>query len=198
MRLGFDLDEVVVDLTSEMEKHIGATYGIEWPAECFINYDFRTCVFSPDEETNRNIINDMVVVANDPDFQINASPVEGAVEALHKLKRVGHKLFFITSRPKQNQPHTFKWLRDNDIPFDRLAVVGKSIPKGLFGRKYVLDMFVDDLEPHLESMLHYKKRWSKVLLLLDRPWNSNYIDGSKFQRVFNWQEILRHVGIGNR
>ena len=198
MRFGFDLDEVVVDLTPEFESYLAANYGIDWPAECFINFEFEKCGFVNDEELNNKIVKDMVEIANDADFQFNADPVEGAREVLQKFKRIGHKLYFISSRPKRNQPKTFKWLRQNDIPFDKLIIVGRNDPKGPYGLKFKLDMYVDDLEKHLESMWIYKKRWRKGLILLDRPWNSAYYDGSRFIKLKNWQDILRHVGIQNR
>jgi len=198
MRLGFDLDEVVVDLTPEFEKYLAANYGIDWPAECFIYYNFNDCAFSHDEELNTRIIDDMNKVVREPDLLSQAEPVLDAREVLHKLRRIGHKLYFITSRPKQLQPATFKWLRNNDIPFDKLVVAGPSEPKGQYGLRFKLDMYVDDLEKNLESMWVYKKRWRKGLILLDRPWNNAYYDGSRFIKLENWQEILRHVGIQNR
>ena len=198
MRLGFDLDEVVVNLTAEFEKYLDSTYGIEWSADCFVNYHIVNCVFHHDEKFNERIREDMFVRANDATFQFGAEPIEGAREVLQQLKHGGHKIYFITSRPKQNQPLTFKWLRQNDIPFDSLDVIGHDLQKGLFGRKHHLDMFVDDVHKHLESMYQYKKRWRKGLLLLDKPWNRDYIDGSRFIRVKNWKEILRHVGVANR
>jgi len=198
MRLGFDLDEVVVDLAAEFEKYLEYTYGIKWTKDCFVRFNFENYIFSDDKNFNARIIKDMLRVANDADFQFKAEPIEGAQKVLQKLKRCGHKLYFITSRPKQNQPFTFKWLRQYDIPFDGLRVIGHSEPKGLYGLRLNLDMFVDDLEKHLESMWVYKKRWRKGLLLMDRPWNTMSIDGSKFKRVHNWKEILRHVGIQNR
>jgi hypothetical protein len=198
MRLGFDLDEVVVNLTAEFTKHLESTYGIEWPPECFVNYNFVDCVFHHDEAFNERIKKDMLIQANDADFQFQAEPYPDARDVLQRLKRGGHKIFFVTSRPKQNQPLTFRWLRQNDIPFDCLEVIGHDEPKGIYGRKHNLDMFVDDLHKHLESMYQHKKRWRKGLLLLDKPWNSDYIDGSKYIRVKSWREILRHVGVANR
>jgi uncharacterized HAD superfamily protein len=198
MRFGFDLDEVVVNLTAEFEKYLESTYGIEWPPICFVHYSFVKCVFHSDPEFNARISKDMIRVANDPDFQFEAEPFYDAREVLIKLKHAGHKIYFITSRPKKNQPHTFKWLRKHDIPFDNLTVLGNDDPKGAYGLKYDLDMYVDDLESHLESMLAYKKKWRKGLILLDKPWNSDSIDGSKFKRVMNWYELLRHVGVHNR
>lgn len=198
MKLGFDLDEVVVDLTTEIEKYLGLNYGIDWYKEYATNYDISDAVYHQDEVLNRKIIDDLKVAINDPEFQFNSEPVEGACEALNRLKRLGHKIHFISSRPKQNQSTTFKWLRKYDIPFDSVDVIGHSENKGLYGRKYDLDMYVDDLESHLLSMLAYKKRWRKGLILFDKPWNSAYHDGSKFVRLTDWQEILRHVGIQNR
>lgn len=197
MRLGFDLDEVVVDLATEFEEYLGVQYGIEWPRECFTSFRFEECYFDSDEDLNTRITDDLCKVANDPDFQSQAEPVPMAREVLQKFKRSGHKLFYITSRPRQNQPATFKWMRQNDIPFDDLAVIGKE-QKGIYGLRYKLDMYVDDLEKHLHSMWLYKKKWRKGLLLLDRPWNDGYYDGSRFTKVQDWQAILRHVGIQNR
>jgi len=198
MRFGFDLDEVVVDLTAEFEKYLELNYGIVWPPDCFVHYDFVRCKFNDDEELNSRIIKDMLTVANDADFQFQAEPFKDARKVLQKMKRAGHKIFFITSRPKQNQPLTFRWLRQNDIPFDGLKVIGHHEPKGFYGLQLKLDMYVDDLERHLTSMWNFKKKWRKGLLLLDKPWNRDYIDGSKIIRVENWQEILRHVGVQNR
>lgn len=198
MRLGFDLDEVVVDLTSGFESHLELNYGIVWPKECFVYYDFVRCVFHEDPELDKRITEEMMHLANDTDFQSQAGTIEGARESLQKLKRAGHKIYFITCRPKQNQPATFKWLRQNDIPFDGLKVIGHDGQKGRYGMYYHLDMFVDDVESHLLSMWRYKKRWRKGLLLFTKPWNYKNLDTSKFKRVEDWQGILRNVGIQNR
>jgi len=199
MRLGFDLDEVVIDLTAQFDKYLQATYGIEWPAECFVSYNFSDCLFDPeDEERNAAIVKDMYKQVAIPDLADTAEPIEGAIQVITELKRRGHKIYFISSRPKQIQPATFKWLRKHGIPFDGLKVIGHSIPKGVYGRNLHLDMFVDDLEQHLESMWKFKRRWRKGLLLFSQPWNYGKLDGSKFTRVDNWQDILRHIGIQNR
>jgi uncharacterized HAD superfamily protein len=198
MKLGFDLDEVVVDLTAEFTLYLESTYGLEWPIDCFVDYNFAKCAFTSDDELNKEIAKDMVRVANDPNFQDNAKPMPGAVRTLQELKKTGHKLYFITARPKQNQPYTFRWLRKNNIPFDGLEVIGQEEEKGVYGRRLNLDMFVDDLESHLESMYRHKNRWKKGLVLYTRPWNVGAYDATRFVRVDNWKQIIRHVGIQNR
>ena len=198
MILGFDLDEVVVDLTTEIEKYVAINYGIEWPASCFFTYDFRQCNFHYDQQLNERVISDLFDKVHDLEFLSGAEPVEGAVAALNRLKKIGHKLHFISSRSKQEQPVTVKWLRKNSIPFDNVELIGHSEEKGVYGFKHQLDMYVDDLEKNLDSMWLHKKRWRKGLLLFNRPWNQSRIDGSKFKRVYNWEDILRHIGIQKR
>jgi len=198
MRLGFDLDEVVVNLGDVFEKHLKEEYGVDWPLNCFRDYSFSLCKFVEDEEKNAAIIDDMFFIANNPDYQFTGEPIEDAIETLHKLKHQGHELHFITNRPPANKYKTFMWLRKYSIPFTTLHVLGSGAEKGITGARLKLDMYVDDIEKHLVSMAEHKLKWRKGLLLFDRPWNQGPIDKSKFKRVHNWQEILRHVGIGNR
>ena len=200
MKLGFDLDDVVVDLVAQVKNYICINYGINWSSEGFLWYDFEKCVYHHDEKINNEIVEELKeVVRFDSEFNLNAEPIENAREVLQKFKRNGHELYFITSRAKQLQPVTFKWLRKNDIPFDKLIVTGSRYEqKGVFGRRYALDMYVDDLEEHLKSMLAYKKKWRKGLILFDKPWNCAGHDGSKYIRIKGWKDLLRHVGIQNR
>lgn len=198
MRLGFDLDEVVIDLCTVFEDHLRKEYGVDWPAGCFKEYDFKSCKFVEDEEKNKAIIDDMFFIANNPDYQFSAEPIEDAIETLHKLRHQGHELFFITNRPKANKHKTFLWLRQRKIPFTSLHVIGHDENKGAVGARLKLDMYVDDLQKHLESMLEHKSKWRKGLLLFDRPWNQGPIDTRSYKRVHNWKEILRHAGIQNR
>ena len=190
LNLGFDLDEVVVNITDVIEKHMMEKYNIYWPAEYFKEYGLVDGTYHTDEKLNKTIQADLWEVANLPEFQFKAEPFVGAKEALLLLKKAGHKISFITSRPKQNKSFTVEWLKHNDIPFDELKVIGHGEEKGVYGHKLNLDMFVDDLEKHLFSMFDHKKMWKKGLLLFDRPWN---IKDVSFDRVNNWVEILDKV-----
>jgi uncharacterized HAD superfamily protein len=195
MRLGFDLDEVIVDLTAEFQAYLKEKYDLDWPAECFEVYNFEDCIFTEDSELNDKIRKDMLKTAHDYKLIKRAKPCEGAAEAIRLLKKDGHKIFFITSRKRKNSKATIDWIRKHHIPFDSLDVIGSRADKGFYGRRLKLDMYVDDLEENLLSMYEYKNRWHKGLLLMDKPWNQGPVDASKITRVKNWQEILRIVGI---
>ena len=147
LNLGFDLDEVVVNITDEIEKYLKYKYDIYWPAECFKEYGLIDGTYHADEKLNKTIQDDLWKVASE-------------------------------------------WLKHNNIPFDKLKVIGHGEEKGVYGSKLDLDMFVDDLEKHLVSMFNHKKMWNKGLLLFDRPWNVNDII---FDRVNGWKEIVDYV-----
>ena len=190
LNLGFDLDEVVVNITGEIEKYLKYKYDIYWPAEYFKEYGLIDGTYHEDEKLNRTIQKDLWKVANSPEFQLFAEPFNGAKDALSLLKKTGHKIFFITSRPKRNKPLTIEWLEHHNIPFDDIRVIGHDEEKGVYGHKLNLDVFVDDLEKHLMSMLNHKKTWNGGLLLFDRPWNTK---DTRFDRMKNWTEIVDFV-----
>ena len=190
LNLGFDLDEVVVNITGEIEKYLKYKYDIYWPAEYFKEYGLIDGTYHKDEKLNKTIQKDLWEVANSPEFQMFAEPFNGAKKALSSLKKVGHKIFFVTSRPKKNESLTIEWLEYNNIPFDGLNVIGYDEEKGIYGHKLDLDMFVDDLEKHLVSMSKHKKTWNGGLLLFDRPWNTKDV---RFNRMKNWKEIVNFV-----
>jgi uncharacterized HAD superfamily protein len=188
--LGFDLDEVIVNLTDELEKYLETKYNIYWPAEYFDQYGLMNCTYHSDEEFNKVIQKDLCREVNSPEFQLVAKPFNGAKKALQLFKKAGHKICLITARPKRNEPSTKRWLKQNNIPFDKLIVLEHGEEKGTYGHKLNLDMFVDDLEKHLISMSVHKKFWKKGLLLFDRPWNVN---DTRFNRVRGWKEIIDYV-----
>lgn len=198
MRLGFDLDEVVVNLAEDMYTYLFDKYGIQREDAIFFNYNITKNTYSDDKELNNIIQQDLVQIVNDKDFQSTAQPYDDATKSIRNLKKLGHTIHFITNRPIDNKEATAIWLRRNGVPFDSLHVIGNYREKGPLGRELALDFFVDDKPSSLESMYKYKKNWKKALVLLDRPWNSAYNCPEWVIRFENWNQINRHLGIHNR
>lgn len=188
LNLGFDLDEVVVDLTSEIERYLKDTYNVYWPMERFTHHDMVDNIFHKDKIINKQIQEDLTRCVHTKELQFSAHPCNGAVGALNLFKKAGHTVHFITSRPKQNLRFTIDWLEKYNIPFDTLEVLGLIEEKGWYCKG--LDMFVDDCDKHLQSMYRFKKNWQKGLLLFDKPWNKAK---TKFNRVKDWKEISKHI-----
>ena len=198
MKLGFDLDEVIVNICDEIAKYLRNTYNFEWDTGTYSFYDLSNINFSEDYSLNAKIVADLVEKVNDHKFQATAKPFKGASEGIKKLKRAGHIIHYVSARNMGEEYEVAKWLRKYSIPFDSINNVGRQREKGVFGRILNLDFYMDDLEENLESMLKYKKRWRKGLALFTRPWNEDSIDASKFIRLDDWTQVSRHLGIHKR
>lgn len=197
MRLGFDIDGVVNDLDSALIKHVSDNFGITLSRDSFKDYWIEKSTYVDDPELNTKVVNSMLSVVGEVDFQITAKPYKEAIRGLRTLKKAGHSIHFLTCRTngKINESKTSTWLRQNGVKFDSLNHCGVNGDKGMIGRSLNLDFYLDDHEPNLETMYAYKKRWRKGLGLFTQPWNKDSIDGSKFIRFDTWNEIIRHLGI---
>ena len=193
VNLGFDIDECVSDLTTVLTKYLNDEYNVKWTKEDFDIYNLLDLNYSVDEEFNKEMAEDLIKKANSPDVQFLSKPVEGAVKYLNLFKRSGHKLFFISSRPEKQEETTMKWFKKYKIPYNKIIHTGHEKSKGVVGRQLKLDLYVDDLEKHLESMIEYQSKHRYGLLLFNRPWNRRSMDASKFTRIYNWAEIYRKV-----
>lgn len=196
MKLGFDIDEVVCDLTKYLSMYLKEQYGLKWSLDDWCKYNLSACDYSGcgNEKLNKEIAADLWQKSLDFGFLGQCPPVDGAIKALQGFKKGGHTLHYITTRPKKKEHLTIEWLRMNNIPFDSVHHVGLGGEKGFIGRSLNLDFFMDDLERNLRSMLRYKQRWKKGLVLLDKPWNRD----SHFVKLSNWNQVIRHLGIHNR
>ena len=200
MKLGFDLDEVIVALCDITVEWLKSEYGIDWAVEDFRIFALDKNMYSEDLEYNDKITKGLLEIVYDLDFQFSAEPAEGATKFIRELKRRGHSVHYITCRKYGAEDVTIKWLRKHNIPFDSVHHLGATlnVEKGMLGRALNLDFYMDDLEKHLLSMYKHKKRWRKGLMLWTRPWNEQSLDTSKFTRANKWIDVIRHLGIHKR
>jgi len=198
MKLGFDIDEVICALCDLANKWLKDNYNIDWTRDDFKSHNLRDNIYVEDPKLNEEITERLIEMINDPEIQMTAKPFPNAAKVMRRFRKEGHSLHFITCRKIGADKYSIKWLRNYNIPFDTVHHLGHDCDKGLIGRSLNLDCYVDDLEEHLESMYRYKKRWRKGLVLWTRPWNEDSIDASKFVRINNWEEFIRHLGIHKR
>ena len=72
-------------------------------------------------------------VDQDPRELMKAKPIKGAVGAVKKLYRQGHKIVFYTSRNEESKAVTRRWLKKHGFPFHHIAV-----------EKFVAHVYIDD------------------------------------------------------
>lgn len=198
MKLGFDLDEVIVALCDVLLKHLNEEFNLGWNMDNFVCHSLHKNVYHEDKDMDNKIRAHAIEIVNDLNIQLTAKPCKGAPSFIRKLRKEGHSIHIITARQVGTEENTMKWLRKYKVPFNSVHHVGTKGEKGLIGRMLNLDFYMDDNERHLDSMYRYKKRWAKGLVLMTRPWNKESYDASRFVRVNNWEELNRHLGIHKR
>jgi len=201
MRLGFDIDEVVCLLSQRIADELSEEYeltkkeSLDLIFKFIEDYNFKI----NDVHGHVDEVTQFFLEKAYNEKTLLSAPVDKeAQKIIRMLKHNSHSIHFITSRSEAFKDITINWLRKNKLVFDSVHFVGHNGEKGQIARLLNLDFFLDDLEKSLYSLYKYKKRWRKGLCLLDKPWNTAYIDGSKFLRLKNWKAVQRHLGIHNR
>jgi uncharacterized HAD superfamily protein len=195
MRIGFDLDEVVVDLFDPLIELTNSNFNLKLSKESFHIYNFEKNIYSDNAELNNMISDFLIYYANDAKFQLEAKPYDKSVDTIRYLRELNYEVYFITSRPVENTEATESWLAKHYIPYDKLIVLGHGVEKGSVGKSNRLDFFLDDSIAHLESMWKHKRNWPIGLFVIDRPWNK-YSD--KFNRIYEWTEVRNMFSIGGQ
>lgn len=122
----------------------------------------------------------------------NEIPRKYASEVINKLKK-NHKIYIITSRyetfndsraGEEVRNRTIKWLKENDIYYDRICF---SNDKTKQIKMYNIDVMIED---NPEKVMEYKNL-TKVLLY-DCRYNKSVKDKNIF-RVYSWYDILEKI-----
>jgi 5'(3')-deoxyribonucleotidase len=101
----------------------------------------------------------------DPKFVISMPVAEGAALAVKTL-RTKCEVIVASSRPRETEADTIKWLTDN------FGIPSESFTNTTGTRKYVVnaDILIDDYIPNLRSFIDGGKH--RIGVLFSQPWNS--------------------------
>lgn len=115
-----------------------------------------------------------------------------SIEVINKLKKEGHKIYFITARSdKEIEGSMFEltenWLRSNDYEYDLLITESKDKLSDCI--KHNIDLFIDDSYSNCKSI---KDKMNIPVLLFTTRYNSNIKDDSLI-RVNNWFDIYNFL-----
>lgn len=176
MRLGIDLDGVVVDWVGSVCRELGIPSRpeeMEWDS-----------IFQVSNMTNTELF----AFCKEAGVFYKADPVEGAVEGLEALFAAGHDVQFVTSRPEWSREETVDWLDDAvDIPTAEIREK-LHIVQGTNKSVVPCDLYLDD-SPHVLTDLRRRKKWA---VRFEQPWNKSCRKYS--QTVSGWPAFLNLVG----
>lgn len=189
MKIGLDLDEVVVDLTSPILVGINSGWGLAHDINIFAKYNFFDNWYTCNMDTNREIAHKIVGWVNDPGWLLKAQPFEGVISYINDLKNRGHTIHFITSRLTTNFEITRDWLIMHDVNYDTLHAIGHDELKSVVVAEIEADVYVDDYDSHVNDVVNKTKT---LTFLLDKPYNKWYIN-KKITRLYKLRELDNYL-----
>ena len=184
MRIGIDIDDTITDLQDDLlmeaikyDKSLRGK-GIIYPERHYIGQRFDW----NDEEREHYLGDIRWKVMN------SAKIRDGVVEALNVLKKEGHEIIFITARSDRytSNPYnsTYKWLTENNIPFDKLVI--SALDKGKTCAEENIDIFIDD---QIKNCILCKNAGVKTIYFDIEHKEKN----EEFVTAYSWYDILNKI-----
>jgi len=192
MKFGFDLDEVVCDLTASLLDLMYYSYGVDRTIDIFTGYNFYHNDYCGDNRVNEEIADMLVHAVRDLGVLSNCKPDQKFARLVSFLYAYGYEIHFITAREEAARGVTKDWLKRHKIPYTSLTIIGYGNNKGPKIKALGLDYFVDDFIENIEAALEYDGGLKGRTFIVDKPWNEDYRNKHVI-RARNEKDIINHV-----
>lgn len=179
-RIAVDVDGVLGDQVSPILLELNEKYGIKLSKEDITDWEYPIVDTKIDVEIEEALL--------DQSYVLEMPVVKGAKEGMFYLWK-NHFVVIATSRPKETEAATLKWISSNFKFHEYCNTRGK-------GKKFLhADILIDD-------NIQYIKEFSNnngVGLLFSQPWNENrlcirdLINRGKVHCCDDWANILKIV-----
>lgn len=175
LRVGIDLDGVMVDSPQQVVHYINRHLGTSFTINDFKSYRMEDAL----QDQYKWIVG---MAFKDPEMWKNVSLIEGAYENVKKLYEEEYEIYFVTSSLPQNLKKKIGHLSRN-LDFFPKDFVWKHTINTQNKQIIDLDIMVDDALFNLTGERPYYS------LCMDMPYNQTRETIPNFTRVKNWNDI---------
>ena len=181
-----DLDDVVIDLSSQISKDMHDSHGILVPKEDWFYFDFRQ--YLPLERK------DIFKVILERDSLQRALPFCDSKDFLDEFKNSDIKLFIVTSRSwhKNAMSETERYFEKNKLHNDKIIISQAGVDKSEYLKKiaeqYEIVGFVDDNVNNIKGALGIVDN----IYIKNNPWNKHY-NNNAVKRVFDLESVAKDL-----
>lgn len=188
LRIGVDIDDVLVESLPEYTRRFCARFGYDVPVEeCAWEIFRRFPEISPTQMWG------FYSELEASDFLATRPAYPDAVAGIRALSAAGHRLLVVTGRLPEHLRHTERLLGREGLDdlfedlVHRAGAESAAAYKPRIVQERALDVLIDD-ELHVAAAVGARV----PVLLLDRPWNRGPLPPG-VSRVSTWDEILDQV-----
>jgi|SRR3989338_9780073 len=191
MRIGLDIDDVLVPLVEGLDLFYNTRYGKEISLRDHTSYDLSSVWGISPQETVQ-IVEDFY---RSPAFS-DLKPLEGAQDGVGRLSK-NHTLIAVSSRPKLIQGPTEEWIGkyfSNNISevicTGQYNLDSNQISKDTIFLREGVDIVVEDVLPTAVKCVDH----GMTAFLFNMPWNQNgNLKNERLVRVHNWADLMRKL-----
>ena len=183
LKIAVDLDDVVLDFVGGLQAAMKKEYGVIITDDQITSFDLKPLL-------NPIIGYNWWTWLREHDWiWPNFGAVDGAMGGLRTLRRRGHYLVCVTSKPDWAEASVWKWLGKWRPPFHQVIIVDKNDVKAEFTDAAIL---IDD-KP--QNCIDFAAT-GRLAILFDRPHNLGYnqLPGG-IQRAVGWKEVLEIIAL---
>lgn len=187
--IGIDIDGVIGDSDKIFRKYIKKFFGFELKRKDVKSFFYEKVLGIPQKK-----MSEFWKYFTENRKWLEIPLLTGAKTAIDYLKEK-YQLVIITARPESVRELTLEWLKEKNIPYDRIFFIqekkGEKKLQKIFSNGITLKCVIDD---RLDVAMDFIKANIRVLLF-DYPWNQTKKKMSKdlLIRVKGWQEALSYL-----
>ncbi len=174
-RLGFDIDGTITDPATFI-PYINQDFHKNFTLDDISDYDLSKLL-----KIDESKFWEWMLV-NEPTIYRDA-PLIKQVDHILKRWHVDHELIFITARKKQYEAITVDWLKQHDIPYQHVELIGHH-NKLAAVKEQGVELFFEDKH---DNAVMIAEECGIPVILFDTPYNRLPIPDDVI-RVSNWQE----------
>ena len=185
MRIGLDVDDVILDTSTEIIKEVSKRLNIEADKEMCTSFSIET-VYGVKPEVAKDIVCSVLNRGYIP-------PKSNAINCINLLWLAQKcSIYLISNKHKEIYDHDVKLLKDLGlyIPFTLILVekAKNGTPaKAKIINKKDIELFVEDRS---DTILDILANTNCKVVVMDAPWNRDIKEGSRVLRVKNWLELF--------
>ena len=186
MRIAVDLDDVILDFVGNLCTVINTEYDAGLNPEDIVEWDLRKVL---DEYVGENWWRWW----KERDWLWALAPaVPGAIGGLRTLRKEGHDVEIVTSKPEWAEAQTFRWLGKWRPPVKRVTIVGMDEKKAEVSDA---ELLIDDKPLNIEEWVAHpsfsREKFTRKAWLFARPHNAAF--RKDLVVVDGWREVIEKV-----
>ena len=179
MKIGFDIDGVIVDTISNCAKGISKHLGYEVSCEDVV-YRFEEMYEAHDFWSKNSRV-----------FLCSIPPYDGVCEHINELIK-SHEIYFISARGYEVLEDSKIWFEKHGLPTENIYFTSGETKTGIC-KELELDLFIEDSPKNAEEI----SLTGIPVLLMDTEYNRDY-NGEKIVRCKDWDDLIEKISKFNK